>query len=88
MILGESVLLAVFGGLLGLGLFTFLYPGFRQAIQYSPMGGFAAGMGALPDPLLLGVAFVATLLIGVLAGVVPAVRASRRTITDGLRQVG
>jgi len=88
MILGESVLLAVFGGLLGLGVFTFLYPGFRQALQYSPMGGFAAGMGTLPDPLLLGVAFFATLLIGVLAGVVPAVRASRRTITDGLRQVG
>jgi putative ABC transport system permease protein len=88
MILGESVLLAVFGGLLGLGVFTLLYPGFRRAIQYSPMGGFAAGMGALPDPLLLGVAFSATLLIGVLAGVVPAVRASQRTITDGLRQVG
>ncbi len=87
MILGESVLLAVFGGLLGLGLFTFFYPGFRRMIQYSPMGGFAAGMGALPDPRLLAIAFLATLLIGVLAGVVPAVRASQRTITDGLRQV-
>jgi putative ABC transport system permease protein len=87
MILGESVLLALFGGFLGLGLFTLLYPGFRRAIQYSPMGGFAAGMGAHPDPLLLGAAFFAAILIGVLAGLVPAVRASQRTITDGLRQV-
>ena len=57
LILGEGVLLGLFGGLLGLGLFALLYPGFRRALQYSPMGGFAAGMGAFPDPLLLGVAF-------------------------------
>ena len=87
LILGEGVLLGLFGGLLGLGLFTLLYPGFRRAIQYSPMGGFAAGMGALPDPLLLGVAFAITLLIGLLAGTVPALQAARRSIVDGLRQV-
>ncbi|MGE5345622.1 MAG: ABC transporter permease [Acidithiobacillales bacterium] len=87
MILGEGLLLGLLGGILGLGLFTLLYPGFRKAVQYSPMGGFAAGMGHLPDPLLLGVAFAVTLLIGLLAALVPAAQAARRSIVDGLRQV-
>lgn len=87
MILGEGILLALLGGVLGLGLFTLFYPGFRKAIQYSPMGGFAAGMGTFPDPLLMGVAFAVTLVIGLLAGLVPAAQAARRSIVDGLRQV-
>ena len=87
LILGEAVLLSGFGSLLGLGLFTALYPGFRKMVQYSPMGGFAAGMGSLPDPRVLMLAFGATLVVGILAGLVPAIRSSQRTIVDGLRQV-
>ncbi len=87
LIVGESVLLSAFGSLLGLALFTLLYPGFRRLIQYSPMGGFAAGMGKLPDPSVLALALSAALLVGILAGLVPALRSSRRSIVDGLRQV-
>ena len=48
LILGESLLLSLIGGLLGVGLFVLAFPGFRQGLLYSPMGGFAGGMQALP----------------------------------------
>jgi ABC-type antimicrobial peptide transport system permease subunit len=51
----------------------------------SPMAGFAAGMRLFPS--VLAVAFGVTVLVGLVAGVVPAVRSARRSITDGLRQV-
>jgi len=86
LILGESVLLSLFGGLLGVGLFVFLFPGFRSGLLYSPMGGFAGGMRLFPE--VIAVAFAASLLVGFFAGLVPAIRSAQRSITDGLRQVG
>ena len=52
----------------------------------SPMAGFAAGMQLFPEVLATGIAV--TLLVGLVAGVVPAIRSARRSIPDGLRQVG
>lgn len=86
LILGESLALALTGGLLGVGLFLLLLPGFRTAIANSPMGSFAAGLRLFPE--VLGLGFIVTLLVGLLAGLVPAVRSSQRSIPDGLRQVG
>ncbi len=86
LILGESLLLAAAGGVLGLAAFLALFPGFRQSLLYSPMAGFAAGMRVFPSVLAAG--FAVTLLVGLLAGLVPALRSARRPITDGLRQVG
>ncbi|MGA7989873.1 MAG: FtsX-like permease family protein [Thermoanaerobaculia bacterium] len=86
LILGESLLLSAVGGLLGLGVFVALFPGFKRALLYSPMAGFAAGMKVFPAVLIAG--FAVTLLVGLFAGLVPAVRSARRSITDGLRQVG
>ena len=85
LILGESVLLSLIGGLLGVGLFVFAFPGFRQGLLYSPMGGFAGGMRLFPEVLLLG--FGVTLFVGFTAGLVPALRSAQRPIPDGLRQV-
>ncbi len=86
LVLGESVLLSLFGGLLGLGLFVLSFPGFRAWMLNSPMGGFATGMRIFPGILALG--FFITVLVGLLSGLVPAIRSAGRSIPDGLRQVG
>ncbi len=86
MILSESLVLSLFGGLLGVGIFVVFFPAFRQGLLYSPMGGFAAGMKLFPEIVLLG--FGVTVVVGLLAGVVPAIRSAQRSIPDGLRQVG
>ena len=86
LILGESVLLSLFGGALGVGIFVLTFPGFRQGLLYSPMGGFAGGMRLFPE--VVAVAFAVSVLVGLLAGLVPAIRSAQRSIPDGLRQVG
>jgi len=86
LVLGESVLLSLFGGFLGVALFVLSFPGFKQGMLSSPMGGFAAGMRLFPGILALG--FGITLLVGLLSGLVPAIRSAQRPIADGLRQVG
>ena len=86
LMLGESVLLALIGGTLGTLLFVGFFPAFRQGLLYSPMGGFAAGMRLFPE--IVALAFGISVLVGILAGLVPAIRSAQRSITDGLRQVG
>jgi putative ABC transport system permease protein len=86
LVLGESLLLSIFGGLLGVGLFVGLFPGFRAGLLNSPMGGFAAGMRLFPEVVV--VAFGLTVFVGLAAGLVPAIRSAQRSIPDGLRQVG
>ena len=86
MMLGESVLLALVGGTLGALLFVGFFSWFREWLLYSPMGGFAAGMRLFPE--IVALAFGISVLVGILAGLVPAIRSAQRSITDGLRQVG
>jgi putative ABC transport system permease protein len=86
MILGESLLLALLGGLFGLGLFVLGFPGFKTALMNTPMAGFAAGMRLFPSVLAAG--FGVAVFVGLVAGIVPAVRSAQRSIVDGLRQVG
>ena len=85
LVLGESFALSMIGGGLGLGLFVLLLPGFREGLVNSPMGAFAAGIRLFPEVLALG--FGVTFAVGLLAGLVPAVRSAQRPITEGLRQV-
>jgi putative ABC transport system permease protein len=85
LVLGESFALSLFGGVLGVGLFVLMLPGFREGIVNSPMGAFGAGVRLFPEVLALG--FGVTVAVGLLAGLVPAVRSAQRPITDGLRQV-
>jgi putative ABC transport system permease protein len=85
LILGESVLVGVLGGLFGVGVFTLLVPSLKRSLIATPLGAFASGFGIYPGILLL--AFFLAVGAGLLAGVVPAIRSARRSITDGLRQV-
>jgi putative ABC transport system permease protein len=86
LVLAESLLLSATGAFVGLALFRFSFPVLKEGLLSSPMAGFAAGMQLFPEVLLTGIGI--TLLVGLVAGVVPAIRSARRSIPDGLRQVG
>jgi len=85
LILGESVLVSVFGGLFGIAVFSLIEPGIKRGIMTTPLGTFASGFNLYPGILLF--AFLVAVGVGLLAGVVPAIRSAQRSITDGLRQV-
>jgi len=84
-LLSESVLLALSGALLGLAAYLALFPRLRAAVLMTPVASLAAALRIYPD--VLAGAFAVTVAVGVLAGLVPAVRSSRRSIVDGLRLV-
>ncbi len=86
LILAESLLLSATGAFVGLGLFRLAFPVLKEGLLSSPMAGFAAGMQLFPEVLLTGIGV--TLFVGLVAGIVPAVRSAQRSIPDGLRQVG
>ena len=78
MVLIESTLVAVLGGALGLGL------AWLVIAQGDPTGGFLPIFHFPPKDMVLGVVLVVAL--GVLAGMVPALQASRLRIVDALRR--
>jgi putative ABC transport system permease protein len=81
LILGESLLLALLGGLLGLGLSfpaMHLFP--PEVAQYFP------GLEVAPMTAALGL--MVSLAVGVLAGLIPAWQASRVQIAAALGKVG
>ena len=85
LMLAESLLLALTGGAAGVLVYVALLPKLKAVLLYSPLAGFAAGIRLFPE--VLATAFVTTLAVGLLAGLVPAIRSARRPIVDGLRQV-
>ena len=85
LVLAESLALSLTGGLLGLALFSLLEPVLKSGLSNSPAGAFASNFKLFPEVLALG--FVIAVGVGVLAGVVPALRSARRPIVEGLRQV-
>ena len=79
MILGESLLIAIFGGLLGLGLCKLL------TMRGDPTGGFLPYFHLSGPAVFLGI--VVALLVGLLAGILPAASAMRLRVVDALRRV-
>jgi len=81
MIIGESFLVALMGGLLGLALSFPATQSFPQEVtQYFPI------MYVTDTTVVLGAAI--SLLIGLMAGIIPAWQAARIRIAESLRQVG
>jgi len=79
LILGESLLYAVQGGILGLGtvkLFT---------LSGDPTGGFLPLFYLSPAKMLLGL--LVALIVGAASGIIPALLAMRLRIVDALRRV-
>jgi putative ABC transport system permease protein len=85
LVLGESVFIALASGVFGILLFVAAQPSLRRFLLASPMSSLAATFHLYPE--ILGLAFALAVGIGVLAGLVPALRSASRSIADGLRQV-
>jgi putative ABC transport system permease protein len=77
LVLVEAVVLVVLGGVIGLGLAALLMPSVSAA-----SGGMIQLPSVLPQTWLLGLALM--LLIGIIVGVLPALRAMRLNIVDAL----
>ncbi len=77
LVLGESVLLVVLGGMIGLGLAAALIP-----IVTAATGGMIPLPGIQPQTWLIGLSLM--LAIGVIVGLLPAVRGMRLNIVDAL----
>ena len=82
LILAESALLGLVGGALGcLGAYLMLSLG-NQSIS---MRGFTVPLVMRPE--LLGVGIGISLVVGMIGGLLPAIRASRLNIVEALRKV-
>jgi putative ABC transport system permease protein len=77
MVLAESVLLVLLGGVIGLGLVTILVP-----LLVAGSGGMLNIPGVGADSWMLGLALMVA--IGLLVGLLPALRAMRLNIVDAL----
>ncbi|MBA2538437.1 MAG: ABC transporter permease [Deltaproteobacteria bacterium] len=82
-ILGESMLVALAGGLLGV-LLTFLLINNMAGPALEKQGGFFAFFKT--PGWLMGLALAIAMIVGLVAGLVPAIRASRLRVTDALRR--
>ncbi|QDU90858.1 Macrolide export ATP-binding/permease protein MacB [Pirellulimonas nuda] len=79
MILGESVLLSVFGGLLGVGV-AFLIVWLLTLLPQAMM------VNSRIDSAVVGQGMAVAVIVGVLGGVIPAMHATKLAPADALRQ--
>jgi len=85
-ILLESLLLALVGGSLGAGLAYVVFDGFRAAtINWQSFAQVAFAFDVTPRLLVQGILFAA--LIGLVGGLLPAIRAARRPVAAALREL-
>jgi putative ABC transport system permease protein len=83
MFVGESVAVAVLGGLIGVGGARLIFGNFDW---YSATNGIIQHFDVAPATMALGMTLA--VLLGVISAAVPAWRASRQSIVTALRQVG
>ena len=81
LIAGEAVFISVVGGLVGAGLARIIVNGETLGM----VGGFIPAFGVSTTNALIGLGI--SIVIGVVAGIVPATMASRLKIVDALRRV-
>ena len=78
----ESVLLAVAGGIIGIGI---AYLGARMILNLAFPEATQMPVQASPSPVILGFAFLLSLITGVIFGIVPAWISSHADPADALR---
>jgi putative ABC transport system permease protein len=85
-VLLESVCLALFGGVAGAASAYFAFDGFRAAtLNWQSFSQVAFAFAVTPRLLLQGLAYA--LLIGLVGGLFPAIRAARLPVAKALREL-
>lgn len=84
-VLVESLLLALAGGLVGAAVAWWAFDGFRAAtLNFSSFSQVAFAFDVSGSLLLRGIVFA--LVIGLIGGLFPAVRAARQPVSEALRE--
>ena len=84
-VLLESLLLSLVGGVIGAVLAWLAFDGFRAAtLNWSSFSQVAFAFDVTPALLAQGVSFA--LVIGIVGGLFPAVRAARQPVSEALRE--
>jgi len=85
-VLAESMLLALAGGLLGAAISYFAFNGFQTAtMNWSSFSQVAFAFAVTPRLLVQGL--VGSLLMGLIGGLFPALRAARMPVATALREL-
>ena len=85
-VMAESLVLALVGGALGAALGWLAFDGVAMSSIGATYSQVAFRFAVTPQLLALGVALA--LVVGLVGGALPALRAARMSIVDGLRAVG
>jgi putative ABC transport system permease protein len=84
-VLTESLLLALVGGVIGAALAWLAFDGFRAAtLNFTSFSQVAFAFEVSPALLTRGIAFA--MIIGLVGGLFPAVRAARQPVSEALRE--
>lgn len=84
-VLVESLLLALAGGLLGAAVAWWAFDGFRAAtLNFSSFSQVAFAFDVSASLIVRGIVFA--LVIGLIGGLFPALRAARQPVSDALRE--
>jgi putative ABC transport system permease protein len=84
-VLAESLLLALVGGVIGATLAWWAFDGFRAAtLNFTSFSQVAFAFDVSPTLLVRGITFA--LVIGLIGGLFPAVRAARQPVSEALRE--
>ncbi|NNE04932.1 MAG: ABC transporter permease [Xanthomonadales bacterium] len=85
-VLAESLLLAFVGGAIGAGLAWLFFDGYRAAtLNWESFSQIAFSFAVTPQLLMLGIFFA--MFIGLLGGLLPAIRAARQPVATALREL-
>lgn len=85
-VLSESLLLALAGGLLGAGLAWLAFDGFRAAtLNWSSFSAITFSFDVNASLLIQGIVFA--MIIGLVGGLFPAIRAARQPVATALREL-
>jgi len=85
-VISESLLLAIVGGLLGAGLAWLAFDGFRAAtLSWSSFSAITFSFDVNVKLLAQGIIFA--MIIGLIGGLFPAIRAARQPIAHALREL-
>ena len=85
-IVGESLVMSIIGGLLGILVFLMTFKPLKALLAKTPVGGLSFSFTIFPETILLGI--IVSTVVGLVSGIFPAIGASRRSIREGLRYIG